>query len=176
MHFNLETARTQLRPLSKDDTAFIFELLNSPGWIQFIGDRKVHTLSDAENYLDKILSNKSFFYSVIYAKQDQQPIGVITFLYRQKHDDPDLGFALLPFFMGKGYAYEAAASYLAALGMAVPGIKVTGITLPNNHSSIRLLVKLGMQFERNLMNGNELLHCYCMSLLDRQRPSTKEEI
>ena len=42
-----------LRWLNAGDSAFILELLNEPSWIQYIGDKGVHTLQDALRYLEK---------------------------------------------------------------------------------------------------------------------------
>ena len=50
----LETARLRLRRLELDDAPFILELLNDPGWIRFIGDRKLRTLEQARDYLERI--------------------------------------------------------------------------------------------------------------------------
>src|SRR4051812_38132827 len=47
----LETEHLSLRRLSADDAAFILELVNDPDWLQFIGDRGVHTLADARDYI-----------------------------------------------------------------------------------------------------------------------------
>jgi RimJ/RimL family protein N-acetyltransferase len=42
-----ETERLLLRPFNTDDAPFILELVNSPGWLQFIGDRNIHSIEDA---------------------------------------------------------------------------------------------------------------------------------
>ena len=46
-----ETDRLFIRPTVEEDAAFILELLNTPKWIQFVGDRNVHTEADAQNYI-----------------------------------------------------------------------------------------------------------------------------
>ena len=46
-----ETDRLVLSHLAADDASFIFELLNTPGWLQFIGDRGIKTMQDAEQYI-----------------------------------------------------------------------------------------------------------------------------
>lgn len=33
------------------DAPFIVELLNSPNWLQYIGDRSIKTVTDAQSYL-----------------------------------------------------------------------------------------------------------------------------
>jgi hypothetical protein len=49
----LETDRLILRWLTVDDCAFIYELLNDPSWLRFIGDKGVRTLDDARDYIRK---------------------------------------------------------------------------------------------------------------------------
>ena len=47
----IQTPRLTLRELTPNDAPFMLELLNSPGWLTYIGDRKVHNLLDARQYL-----------------------------------------------------------------------------------------------------------------------------
>src|ERR1700730_3379306 len=47
----LETNRLVLRQLTCDDAGFILELLNDPSWIEFIGDKGVHDLDAAREYI-----------------------------------------------------------------------------------------------------------------------------
>jgi len=50
-----QTDRLTLEEASSNDSPFFYDLLNSPGWIQFIGDRGIKTLGDAENYIQNSL-------------------------------------------------------------------------------------------------------------------------
>ena len=86
MHSFLETDRLIIRPLSLNDCAFILELLNSKGWIEFIGDRKVFDLNAAQAYINKILEKENFSYNVFEIKETKEPIGIVTFLYRDEFD------------------------------------------------------------------------------------------
>ena len=47
----LETERLIVRWLDTDDAAFILQLVNEPSWLKYIGDKRVRTLQDAENYI-----------------------------------------------------------------------------------------------------------------------------
>ncbi|MBL7866238.1 MAG: RimJ/RimL family protein N-acetyltransferase, partial [Cyclobacteriaceae bacterium] len=49
----LVTSRLVLARFVHEDAAFIVTLLNSPGWLKYIGDRHVHTPTDAVAYLDQ---------------------------------------------------------------------------------------------------------------------------
>jgi RimJ/RimL family protein N-acetyltransferase len=62
--------------------------------------------------------------------------------------DVDLGYAFVPEAWGKGYAFEAARAVLEH-GLRVLGIpRVVAIVTFENASSIRLLERLGLAFER----------------------------
>ena len=47
----METERLILRPLDSKDAEFILALLNEPSFLRFIGDKKVRTIQDAEQYI-----------------------------------------------------------------------------------------------------------------------------
>ena len=50
----LETERLILREFSVDDAEFILTLLNTPGWLEYIGDKNVRKLEDAVSYLENV--------------------------------------------------------------------------------------------------------------------------
>ena len=64
--------------------------------------------------------------------------------------DVDVGYAFLPEFRGKGYAYEAAAAVLTHGNRQFGLRRIVAITTPSNDASIRVLEKAGMKFERLL--------------------------
>jgi RimJ/RimL family protein N-acetyltransferase len=59
----------------------------------------------------------------------------------------DIGYAFLPSFRGKGYAFESAAAVLAYARDVVGLKRLLAITNPDNAVSMRVLEKLGMRFE-----------------------------
>lgn len=76
---------------------------------------------------------------------------------REGLEDVDIGFALLPAFWGKGYAYEAASAVMAYAKSVVGLNRVVAITSIDNESSARLLEKIGLRFEKmaRLTEGGE---------------------
>jgi RimJ/RimL family protein N-acetyltransferase len=148
----LETDRLILRWMSADDAPFILELVNEPSWLRFIGDRGVRTLDDARDYIRKgpvdMYARLGFGLYVTERKADGVPIGICGLLKRESLEDVDLGFANLPRFRGKGYAYESASAVMA-YGHSVLALKrIVAVTSPGNDPSVRLLEKLGFRFER----------------------------
>jgi len=46
-----ETDRLILKPTLDEDAEFIFELLNSPNWLKYIGNRNVTSIEKAREYI-----------------------------------------------------------------------------------------------------------------------------
>lgn len=148
----LETERLNLRWMSADDAAFMRGLLNEPSWLRFIGDRGVRTLDDARNYIltgpVASYARLGFGLYVVELKESGSPIGICGLVKRDFLDDVDIGFAFLPQYWRQGYAYEAASAVMG-YGTETLGLKrIVAITAADNHSSARLLEKLGLRFER----------------------------
>ena len=78
---------------------------------------------------------------------------------RDSLENPDIGFAFLKEFTGKGYAYEIASATLSYAMNELKISKISAITLPHNTRSVRLLKKIGMKLIRSFasQNGEELL-------------------
>ncbi len=148
----LETDRLFLRQLSTEDAEFILELVNEPSWLRFIGDKGVRTIDDACKYIlqGPVASYERFGFGLYLTelKDSGKPIGICGLVKRESLADPDIGFAFLPGFWGKGYAFESAAAVLGFAKSAFGLNRILAITAPDNHSSIRLLAKLGLSFEQ----------------------------
>lgn len=147
----IETDRLILRWLSTDDAEFLLELMTDPSWLRFIGNKSVKTSEDARSsilntHLD-MYRRLGFGLYLTELKTDSVPIGICGLIKRDALEDVDLGFAFLPDFRGKGYAYEAAAAAMG-YGKNVLGLnRLAATTSPDNEASIKLLGKLGFQFE-----------------------------
>jgi RimJ/RimL family protein N-acetyltransferase len=146
----VETERLRLREFTLDDSAFIIALLNSAGWIEFIGDRHVKTTTAAITYLEngplKIYKNHGFGLWMVEHKHNKKPMGMCGILKRDTLDFPDLGFCFLPEYFGKGYAYESATAAMLVARESFHIETICAITLANNTASIKLLERLGLQF------------------------------
>ena len=158
MQHHFSTQRLLLDLVTERDHEFILTILNSEGWLQFIGDRNVHSTEDSLTYIKRIRDTPNFFYWVVRIKDSKTPIGIVSFMKRSYLDHFDIGFALLPDFMGFGYAHEAAETVLSAAKTQYAPILAT--VIPQNSSSIRLLTKLGFHFEKEIDVQNLKLHVY----------------
>ena len=148
----LETERLSLRQLTNDDSLFILELLNEPSFIQNIGDRNVRTIEDARAYIlnGPVTSyeKNGFGLCLVVLKETNESIGMCGLIQRDGLEDVDIGYALLPKFWSKGYAIEAARA-VKEYAKDVIGLKrLVAIVDPANEGSIRVLEKIGLQYEK----------------------------
>ena len=160
MQENFITPRLLLDALNFSDVEFVRVLVNTPGWIEFIGDRKIKTNEDALVYIQKLMSNPNIQYWVVRLKSQNIPVGVITFIKRDYLDSHDIGFAFLPEHSGKGYAIESASAVVEYAKNVIGLKRITAITLEGNDRSINILNKLGMSFKEKIIypgSGEELL-------------------
>ena len=144
---SISTERLILKPVQKEDAPFILELLNTPKWLKYIGDRNVHTTEEASQYIsEKMLpqfERLGFGNYVVIRKQDNIPVGTCGLYDREGLDGVDLGFAFLPEYENQGFGFEAATA-LKEKAMTEFGLsKLVAITLIENTNSQRLLYKLG---------------------------------
>jgi [ribosomal protein S5]-alanine N-acetyltransferase len=146
-----ETPRLVVRHAVVADAPFMYDLLNSPGWLQFIGNRNINTLDDALAYLEERVmpgySTNGFGLNTV-TLIDGTPVGLCGLLKRDALPNPDIGFAFLPQYSGKGYGYESASAVLAHATNTLRIKKVLAITDQNNTNSIGLLQKLGFAFDK----------------------------
>lgn len=154
----LQTERLFIQPITIHEAAFIFVLVNTPAWKQFIGDRHVHHIDDAISYIQRVIDNPDTDFRVVYRLDDHQPVGLVTVIKRAYLPHHDIGFAFLPEHASRGYAFEAASALLEKLKADSAHSHILATTLPENKRSIHLLEKLGLHFSETILyNGEELL-------------------
>jgi len=162
----LETERTILREIVEADDEFMLDLLNQPSFIKYIGDRNVRSVEQAREFIENryresyrvngfglyAVELKAEFDTLANARvsafSDNTPIGICGFVKRDSLPEADIGFAFLPQFCGKGYAFESADAVMKYGGDVLKLKRVLAITSQDNESSGRLLEKLGFKFER----------------------------
>ncbi|HUS09259.1 MAG TPA: GNAT family N-acetyltransferase [Pyrinomonadaceae bacterium] len=147
----LETERLVLRRLSSANSEFILELLNQPSFLRYIGDKAVRNSDDAINYIQTgpVASYERFGFGLylVELKDTAVPIGMCGLLKRDSLPDVDVGFAFLPAYWSRGYAFEAAVAVMN-YGREILGLRrIVAITSLDNEASMRLLEKLGLKLE-----------------------------
>jgi RimJ/RimL family protein N-acetyltransferase len=147
----IETERLILRRLSIEDASFILELLNQPSFLRFIGDRGVRTVNDAEKYILQgpmdSYERLGFGLYLTELKDSLASIGICGLIKRDALNDIDIGFAFLPQFWSKGYAFEAASAVMVYGREALKLNRIVAIVSPGNERSVKVLERMGFKFE-----------------------------
>lgn len=161
-----ETERLIIRPTQVEDAPFVFELMNTPAWIANIGDRGIHTLKDAEIYIQERmlpqLKRLGYSNNTVIRKQDGVKMGSCGLYDREGLEGVDIGFSFLPAYWGQGYAFESAAKIKDLAFRELGLTQISAITTQTNYPSQKLIEKLGLQFEKliRLPNDKEELMYY----------------
>ncbi len=166
----IQTQRLDLQEVNINDTAFIIELLNSPGWLAYIGDAKVREPNDAARYIETKLQkgyrDDGFGLYKMVLRSTGETIGLCGLIQRSFLEDIDLGFGLLPQYYRKGYTYEASIKMLEYAFYELKVNKVLAFTSLENPNSQNLLKKLGFKTDGIIKYGNteEDVHLYKLEM------------
>lgn len=146
----LQTERLRLRMATLDDADFIKRLYNTDDFLQFVGDKKIHSKSDAQNYIRNNILAMHHEYGVcllVAEKRDtSMPIGVCGLIKRPELAAYDIGFGFLPSAYGQGFGYEAAMEVLHYAKQQPHISELVAITTSENQASQALLNKLGFTY------------------------------
>ena len=164
-----ETERLIIREVEELDAAFMNELLNSPGFLNYIGDRGVRSVDEArvfirDRYRKSYADNGYGLYAVL-LKPTDKPVGICGFVRRDSLPGPDLGFAFLPEHEKKGFGTESSLALLEFGRRELGFDRLYAITTLDNESSIKLLKKLGFSFvEETIGSEGERLNLFMSEL------------
>jgi RimJ/RimL family protein N-acetyltransferase len=155
-----ETERLIVRSTTSEDAEFLLTIFNSPKWLQFIGDRNVHTIEEAEKYIEDRITSQykrlGYGHYIVELKTNGAKIGTCGLYDRPGLDGIDIGFAFLPEYEGKGYAYESAEVVKNAAFNEFSIPELVAITTKDNFASQKLLEKLGLENQGDIqMPGEE---------------------
>ncbi|WP_292943433.1 GNAT family N-acetyltransferase [Olleya sp. UBA1516] len=146
-----ETERLIITKFTLDDAQFFIDLVNTPKFKLFIGDRKVNTIDQAKarikkGHLNDYKTHGYGFYKLHLKAENNKPIGTNGLTKRANLELPDIGFAMLPEYEGKGYGLESSLAILELAKNSFDLKKIGAITKDNNVASIKLIEKLGFNF------------------------------
>jgi len=166
----IASSRLQLRWLTAADADFVLRLVNDAEWLRYIGDRGVRDLDGARRYIDTgpaaMYREFGFGLNRVALAAGDLAIGICGLLRRPALAHPDLGFALLPAWRGRGYALEAARMVLEHARESLALERVLAIVDADNVASVRLLTRLGFAREGEYVDEPEsrALNLYAIDL------------
>jgi RimJ/RimL family protein N-acetyltransferase len=167
---SFETERLILKPTDITDAKFLLELMNSPKWLKYIGDRNIHTIKNAESYItEKVMTQfdrLGFGSYTVIRKSDGSKIGTCGLFDREGVSGIDIGFGFIPGYEKQGYAIESSLK-IKDLAINKFGLKkISGITSKQNIPSQKLLEKLGLRYIKplTLPNSDEEIMFYQLEI------------
>lgn len=162
------TQRLLIQQFDLNDAKYILRQLNDESFIRFIVDKNVRSIDDAKSYLKNgpMISYKKYGFglNLVLLKESKTPIGMCGLVKRDELEYPDIGYAFLPEYWRKGYAYEACQGVLAAAKTSKHTDRVMAVTLPDNIASNQLLVRLGFDSMGEMVLYESVNNLYRLSL------------
>ena len=168
--WQLETDRLCLRRVNQDDADLLLAVWTDPAFMRNVGDRGVRTIEQARAAMKlgalKLYEDYGYGPYAMVQRSDGSKIGICGLFKRDNLEFPDIGFAVLPDYCGKGYAGEASFAVLEHARDDLEIKELTAIVSPGNAPSIGLIEKLGLGFVRMItMPGDDEEIClYSMPL------------
>lgn len=150
MKIILKTERLILREYTEDDAAQFLQLNSDTEVMRYVPDKPMTTLEQAREALTThpMADYRTYGFGrwACILKNTGENIGFCGLKHLDELGEVDLGFRFLPAHWGKGLATEAAEACIryGFRSLALP--QIIGLSHSENHASIRVLEKIGMQF------------------------------
>lgn len=141
-----ETSRLLIRQVEAADAVAMFAVYGDATAMQWVGDGRVLTLAQCEEWIDVTQRNyedRGYGMFAIDRQDTGETIGFIGLVHPGGHPTPELKYALRRDAWKKGYATEAARAllrYAVTLGLR----EIIAIVVPDNAASMAVLLKSGM--------------------------------
>lgn len=154
----IKTNRTYLRELTVHDAENFYNLNLDPDVLKYTGDNPFGSIEEAKKFLLSYDQYKKFGMgrlAVIETKTNEF-IGWCGLKYTADKDEYDIGFRFFKKHWNRGFATETSEKILE-IGFTTLNLeKIIGRAMKENCASIKVLEKIGMQFERNFdFDGHE---------------------
>lgn len=154
----LETDRLQLVPIARHHAAGLHLACADPEVMRYVDFPVSQTVQDTEKRVDLFLLELPDWHAtwVLSCKQTATIMGFVNYHHRENWNwRLEVGFVLARGFWGHGFMDEAMQALLeyCYLGLAMHRVEVT--VNPGNRAAIRLIERLGFQFEGGPLRGRQ---------------------
>ena len=158
----LETCRLVIRSLATSDVTNYAALVADPEVMRYIGDGNVVDEAQARTYVENCIENERTVGFARYALELKSSSKFVGFCgYAPVDDYVDFGYRIARKYWGNGYVGEAAQAIIK-YGFERLGFDcIVAIAYIENERSIRVMRKLGFEFESpDTLNGHNAVR-YC---------------
>jgi [ribosomal protein S5]-alanine N-acetyltransferase len=165
----LTTPRLTLRQFTIDDAPLIIAL-NTPEVLQYVHEALPKNLEDAKRIIAEIILPQYELYQLgrfaIHLKNDNSFVGWCGLKYINEKDEIDLGYRFMQNEWGKGFATEAATACVQ-FGFKKRNIQtIIGRTHVDNIASQKVLHKIGLSFQHDIVEAGTLIKNYAITKAD----------
>ena len=145
----LETNRTYLREFNSNDSSELYNLNLDPEVIKFTGDSPFLNIKEAETFISNYDHYKlnNFGRWAVINKENQEFIGWCGLKYTSEKDEYDIGFRFYKKYWNLGYATETAKACINYGFNKLNLKKIIGRVMIDNLGSVRVLEKIGLEFD-----------------------------
>lgn len=153
MHFIIETPRLLLREFDITDAQAMFLLNADPEVLMFTGDEPYKSITEVWQFIlqyDQYKKYKMGRFTVL-LKETNEYVGWCGLKYHAETNEVDLGYRFKREKWGRGYATEAATACLKYGFETLKLKRIIGRALKENTASIKILEKIGMHFEKEVV-------------------------
>ncbi len=162
------TERLVLRAMTTEDAEAFYRLNSHPDVMRYTGEDPMPSVAAAREAIEPYpdWDNPSYgrWACVLRSQGPDAPlIGFCGLKFLPETEEVDIGFRLLPEYWGRGLATEAAHATLN-FGFATLGLsEIVAMVMPDNHASIRVLTKLGLQLAGDIEYFGETVQRWTIS-------------
>ena len=154
----IETERTLLRPFTLTDVVDLHEITKQQKVMRYVAHPH-QSLKETEDTIHHgfLPHYQQYGYGrlAIINKTDNRLIGFSGLKYLEDIKEVDLAYTLHPEFWRRGLATEVAKACLVFASKSLNMSRVIGLSTPTNKSSIHVMTKIGMHYEKNILFWGE---------------------
>jgi len=154
----LETERFNLRVPTLRDAPMILELFNQSDCIQYMGDKSLKTIDDAEKFIEEkfltMYRSYGFCLFIVELVSLKVSVGICGLVKRDSMDDVEIGFAILTSYQKQGIVTETG---IAVRDYAINNLglgRLPVITEIDNYRSAAALEKIGLGLKKIFNSQN----------------------
>jgi len=162
----LQSDRLTLRRFNSADAAVFFRLNSEPELVQYTARAALTSQSAAEELLesDHFRSNEKAGLGRFACVENSTGlvIGIVGLRPELDFGGFAFGYRMLPEYWGQGFATEAAFAILKYADVVLKLDHLVAAVFPQNIASVRVLEKIGMVFDREVMlpESTQILRLY----------------
>ena len=151
----LQTDRLELRPFTMQDAEAFWPLVSDPAVLRYTGESPLRSLDAVR----ELLASRPLRDYAVYGygrmacmeKSTGRLVGFCGLKYLEDLQETDIGYRFLADCWGKGYATESAKIIMQDSVRKLSLNRIIGLVEPENVGSLRVLEKLDLTFESEVM-------------------------